>query len=358
MEEYEQPVEMIVPLGKDLKTGEQSIYPSWVPNSKIRPKDGKSIINFLVDTRFDLKVSPLSGGIEFIVEDPPVTKEIVKVPLQGGEVFNDIRKWKLCSVHIGRDESGQFVGLSVWDMSSNSGLQYFQFQGDEETPYYMYSPPDYYNVEQEYLNLHKKTLKYAQKAARLNFCDSPTCCVIYGCIDCNIEIAGGGTVTKSECHKVTKCTNAMTRYDKILGEWAELKHNLWDRAQQIDGLKLNTFVGLECREFGKFITSKLEKNPKDREFLLSWAKSKAHGIPDPTFIDSWKLAEAKDELNTLAMNAAKKAENTWSKILDNRAKTPQQKEERALQKKENAEQYRLWAEMCLNLEIQGKNLKN
>jgi hypothetical protein len=336
--EDHEPANMVVALGKNPRDTEEDGTPKWaffyefIPCTKIRPKDNRSIVVFNVDLRVRPYVSPMSGGLAYRVKQDKTTRKIQK-PEDGciypPNLTHEI-EWKLFEVHIGEDpEHGPFVGVlmerNITNNLNGNDYEYFQWPGDEECPplYYGYFPDGWYDTDPRYLEFHSETMRLAQAAARYEMCDSPNCCVRFGCNDIGCKSIINSD-SQNLCHFQEECPNANSYYDNMLREWfsaqSEAVESLYEKIpnpiyELVERTILDTFRA--------FMMEHLEELPKkgDRrksmmEFWINWAKAKAAGHSDVLFMNSWKIQHAKDEFLKKAIDAAMNADMEWIRYLN------------------------------------------
>ena len=329
-----EPPEVVVTLGHNPRTGGQAFFYEFIPCTKMRESDGRSIMVVEVDARCPRYLSPMSGGWAIRVKESEKTTSIQH---PGSECpyppnLKHSLRWSLFEVHIGDDPRyGPFIGVLMYRSlldSKDPDFEYFQWESEPTCPplYYGKFPPGWHYIDPEYVKLHDHTIELAQMATRYQQCEDSRCCVRFGC-----RLTRCCTTDQESdypCHQEEKCANYNSRYDRLLKEWLE------EQARAIDDLyakidqPLPALVDRVCTQaFGNFMMQHISQLPKKgpkrkkgMEFWLSWAKTKASGYSDIQFMDNWKVQHAKDTFLEEALEAAIKAEAKWKKILKSRKK--------------------------------------
>jgi hypothetical protein len=332
-----EPANMVVALGHDPLTGSMSRFYEFIPCTTIRDKDKRSIIVFDVELGFTPYVSPMSGGIAYRVKK---SEKSINIQLpDDGCIYPPSRthpiEWTLFEVHIGTDpEFGLFVGVMLERNCTNplngNVLEYMQWSGDIEHPALFYGmyPNGWLDIDPEYVKLHAQTMEIAQAAARYRFCDSPRCCVRFGCENTKCrssedEDADDGTEL---CHRTEKCANINSHFDHLLKEWFDEQKRAVNELYEKIPKPINSIIEyVTMTAFGNFMKSHLEqlpkKGPKRKDgmsFWMNWAKCKSLGHSDVLFMDNWKIQHAKDRFTIDSIEAATTAEMKWGKILAKR----------------------------------------
>ena len=324
--EDDEPANMVVAIGYNPRTGEFGFFYEFIPCTKTRPSDGRSIIVFDVDTQYPPYISPISGGIAYRAKKSEKTSNIQK-PGDGCLYPPDLDHtilWKLFEVHIGSDpEFGLFVGVMMErcdpDAPEDGIFEYFQWEGDEELPPLFYGkfPKGWNDLDPEYLELHSETIALAQKAARFSYCEDPKCCVRFGC---KVHADGG------LCHKKEECANFNNHFDNLLAEWLEFQKKAIDRLynkipQPLAAVEervileaFRQFMGMHIQR----LPARGAKRRKGIEFWMNWSRWKIRGRSDVLFMDNWKIPAAKDKYLMDAINAALSADSMWVRLLKER----------------------------------------
>lgn len=355
--EQKEPANMVVALGRNPRDPGPDGEPKWayfyefIPGTKQRPKDGRSIILFDVELRVRPYVSPMSGGLAYrVVQNETTTK--IQRPEDGclypPNLTHEI-KWKLFEVHIGEDpETGPFVGvLMERDITSNltgNDYEYFQWPGDKECPplFYGWYPEGWCDIDPEYLKLHTETRRLAQIATYYEICDSPNCCVRFGCRNCENSVFVEADEIEP-CHQTNKCANFNSYYDGILHKWLQTQSRavleLCKKVRNPIPALIERTIFDTFREYMLDHIKLLKKSGFDYkyglDFWMNWAQCKAQGISDAVFIDSWKIQNAKDKFVLQAVKAATEAEEKWDKILKERRESKPLKPKRRKKNRKN-----------------------
>lgn len=326
----DEPPEMVVALGNNPRTGDLAYFYEFIPCTKKREKDGRSIIVFEVDARCRPYLSPMSGGFAYRVKESEKTRS-VQHPDSGCLYPPNLKhslKWALFEVHIGNDpQFGPFVGVLMYRSlldSSDWDFEYFQWEGAPTCPPLFYGkfPPGWNDIDPEYIKLHARTLELAQIATRYQQCEDPYCCVRFGCKVCCENDDG------RLCHRKERCANYNSKYDQLLKAWLDEQKCVVDELYaKIDQPKPDLVDYVCNRAFGNFMKQHMEQLPRKgskriegMKFWLSWAKTKASGYSDVQFINNWKIQHAKDMFLKQAIEAATKAEAQWKRIIERRKK--------------------------------------
>ncbi len=310
----DEPPEMVVTLGHNPRTGKPAFFYEFIPCTKWREKDGRSIMTVEVDARCRPYLSPLSGGLAYRVKESEKTTSIQHPGsecLYPANLQHSLR-WGLFEVHIGDDpQYGPFIGILLYRSlldNKEPDYEYFQWESEPTCPPLFYGkfPPKWNDVDPEYIKLHARTLELAQAAARYQRCSTDD----------------------HPCHREEKCANFNSKYDYLLKEWLDEQKRVIDDLYAKINQPLPVLIDHVCAQaFGNFMVQHIAKLPKNglkrkkgMEFWLSWAKTKASGYSDVHFMDNWKVQHAKDTFLEEAIEAATKAEAQWKRILQSRLK--------------------------------------
>lgn len=273
----------------------------------------------------------MSGGLAYRVLQDETTKKIQR-PEDGYMYPPNLTQeieWTLFEVHIGEDpEHGHFVGILMERNSTNTlngnDYEYFQWPGDEECPplFYGWYPDGWTDVDPKYLKMHEETMRLSQAATRYEMCDSPNCCVRFGCEGMGCKSMH--SEDKKLCHFSEKCPNYNNYYDNLLREWFEIQENAVEALYAKIPDPIPELVEREIiRVFSEFMKENMKQLPirgfrrkQGMEFWINWAKSKSMGHSDVLFMDSWKIQYAKDQFLKEAIEVATKADIKWHRYLE------------------------------------------